>query len=76
MFSKGAAESKGKQAICAFINEMCGVNVDDVSYDDDQCECIIGAITVCIVIVYILSYFSVFNCFRMEMTSQYVMTLC
>ena len=38
-------ERKGKAA-CELINKMCEVSVDDVSGADDQCECLIGAITV------------------------------
>ena len=36
-----------QQAVCALINEMCGVNVSDVGSVDGQCECLVGAIVVC-----------------------------
>ena len=40
-------DRKGKRAISGFVNEICGVDVGNVSSADDQCECLIGAITVC-----------------------------
>ena len=52
-------EREGQEAICELLNEMCGVNVRSVSRADDQCECLLGAITVCIISDYIcfLSYY-------------------
>ena len=46
--SRRTVDRKGKQATCDFLNQICGVDVGDVSCDDDQCECLIGAITVCL----------------------------
>ena len=42
-------DKKGKKAACELINEMCGVEVRSLSRADDQCECLLGAITVCII---------------------------
>ena len=72
-----AMERKGKEAACNLINEMCGGDSLDVSSAEGQCECLIGAITVWTFINYtsVFFFFSVFNCFRMEMTIQYVMKL-
>ena len=36
-----------KGAISDFLNQICGVEVEDVSSADGQCECLIGAIVVC-----------------------------
>ena len=52
-------DKKGKEAACDFINEICGVNVDDLNGAANQCECLIGAITVCIFInyIYVFSFY-------------------
>ena len=52
-------ELKGKTAACDFMNEICEVKMGDLSVADDQCECLLGAITVCIFIDYryLFSYF-------------------
>ena len=72
-------DKKGKEAACELMNEMCGVNVDDVSGTDNQCECLIGAVTVCVLIdyIYVFSYYSppYSILFRTQMTIQYVMKL-
>ena len=39
-------DEQGKQALCDFLNQICGVNADDVSCAEGQCECLVGAITV------------------------------
>ena len=44
--SMQTVDSKGKQIACDFVNLICGVNTDDLSSVDGQCECIVGAITV------------------------------
>ena len=62
---------KLKQAACTLVNQMCGVDVAGVSGAEDQCECLIGAIIVCISIHYICF----FSLFRMEMTIHYAMML-
>ena len=54
-------ERKGKKAVCDFINEMCDVKVGGVSVADAQCECLLGAITVCmlcLLIIFICSLIS------------------
>ena len=62
--SMRTVNKKGKQAICEFINQMCGVNADDVSAAEDQCESLIGAVTVCIFILLIIFAFSLlYLCF-------------
>ena len=40
-------DERGKQAICELVNQMCGVEVGEINGAEDQCECLIGAITVC-----------------------------
>ena len=45
--SMRTVDEQGKQVVCEFINEICGVNRDDVSGAEDQCECLIGAAIVC-----------------------------
>ena len=55
------SDKTGKEAACELLNEMCGVDVRSVSGAGDQCECLIGAITVCIFIDYIyVSYYFYF----------------
>ena len=44
--SMRTVDKKGKEAACDFINEICGVNLDDLNGAANQCECLIGAITV------------------------------
>ena len=44
--SMRTVDRKGKQAVCDFINLMCGVNGSDVSTADGQCECLLEAIIV------------------------------
>ena len=46
--SMRAVDRKGKRAISEFINQICSVGVGDVSSVKAQCECLIGAIIVCI----------------------------
>ena len=41
-------DSNGKQLACEFVNRMCGVDEGDVSAPEGQCECLIGAIIVCL----------------------------
>ena len=60
--SEKATDTTGCAVACELINEMCGVNVDDVSCDEDQCECLIGAITVCIFSHYVSVLCSYFVC--------------
>ena len=45
--SSRTVDSNGKQAVCQFINQLCGVDVGGISCSEDQCECLLGAITVC-----------------------------
>ena len=51
--SLSTVDRKGKRAISRFVNEICGVDVGDVSSAEGQCECLIGAITVCLSFDYI-----------------------
>ena len=44
--SMRTVDKKGKKAACGLLNEMCGVDVRSVNGADNQCECLIGAITV------------------------------
>ena len=73
-----AMERKGKDAACELIKTMCEVSVDDVSGADDQCESLIGAITVWIFVGYsfdLCSSFTDCNWFRIPIRIQYVMKL-
>ena len=55
--SMRTTSSKGKRAICNFVNEVCGTDVGDVSVADDQCECLIGAILVCLYFYYSSTFY-------------------
>ena len=44
--SRRTIDAKGKRVVCEFVNLMCGVNGRDVSTIDEQCECLLEAITV------------------------------
>ena len=52
-------DKEGKKAACELINMMCGVDVRSVRGADDQCECLLGAVTVCIIgdYIYVFSLF-------------------
>ena len=52
--SMRTAERRGKQTACTLINQMCEVHVRGLSNAEDQCECLIGAIIVCIYIIIIM----------------------
>ena len=45
--SMQTTDNKVKEAACEFVNQVCGANTDDVSGAEDQCECLVGCITVC-----------------------------
>ena len=47
--SKRMADKKGKRIICEFVNQLCGTEVGDVARADSECECIVGAILVCLI---------------------------
>ena len=51
-----AVEKEGKEAACELINEICDVKVGDVSVAMDQCECLIGAVTVWIYYIFVLFF--------------------
>ena len=56
--SKRTVDKKGKRAISAFVNQVCGTSVGDVSKVDGECECLLGAIIVCfIILLHLLFYF-------------------
>ena len=60
--SRRTVDEERKQAICELMNEICKVDVGDVSEAANQCECLIGAITVWLVFdcIFVLFYFCVF----------------
>ena len=75
-------DSKGKRATCDFVNLICGVDVGDVSMPEAQCECLIGAIIVCLYFDYNSKFYAICLCLvilfelvRMEMKMKYVTKL-
>ena len=62
--SRRTADRKQKRAISGFVSEMCGVDVD-VSCAVGQCECLLGAITVCLLFFYYTHYLFISFMFHM-----------
>ena len=55
--STKTVDEQEKQVVCDFVNQLCGADVGDVSVAEDQCECLIGAITVCIDLQHASSFY-------------------
>ena len=71
-------DKKGKKAVSELIKAMFGDEVGDISEADNQCGCLLVAITVWIFIDYVFVlyyYFTVCHWFRMEMRVPYATKL-
>ena len=55
--------STEKHVVCNFVNELCGSDVKDVSVAADQCECLVGAVIVCLHFKYNSNYSGICLCF-------------
>ena len=71
--SMRTVDARGKQAVSALVNQICGVDVGDVSRIANQCECLLGAILVCPFFLYV--YYLLFEIFRMGMQMIYATKL-
>ena len=47
-------DKKVRRTISLFVNQMCSVNVGDVSSAEGQCECLVGAVTVCFIMLFFI----------------------
>ena len=76
----GTVDKRGKRAISRFVNQICSVDVD-VSSAEGQCECLIGAIIVCLLFQILVqetvycSLMSLHDLIRMGMKMKYVTRL-
>ena len=53
---KGAIDEQDKRSLGEFVNLICGSDVSVVSCAEGQCECLVSAIIVCILCIYIFSF--------------------